>query len=99
MKKSIAVIVGGTGQFGVNLAKKLIKKKYFVIVTTRSIKKAKSRLKGNKNLLIKRLDVLKKKQVKSLVLNFNPKIIIYLAGQSSPKKSFQKKKKLMKVIF
>ncbi len=91
MNKSVAIIVGGTGQFGRILAGKLIKKKYFVIVTTRSIKKAKSRLKDNKNLLIKRLDVLKKKQIKSLVLKFNPKIIIYLAGQSSPKKSFQKK--------
>ena len=35
MKKSIAIIVGGTGQFGVLLGKKLLKKKYKVIITTR----------------------------------------------------------------
>ena len=41
MKKPNAIIVGGTGQFGITLSKQLIKKKYKVIVTTRSLKKAK----------------------------------------------------------
>ena len=45
MKKSIAIIVGGTGQFGVLLAEKLLKKKYKVIITTRSVIKAKKKLK------------------------------------------------------
>ena len=44
MKKSIAIIVGGTGQFGVLLAEKLLKKKYKVITTTRSVIKAKNRI-------------------------------------------------------
>lgn len=43
MKKSIAIIVGGTGQFGVLLAKKLLKKKFKVIITTRSITRAKKK--------------------------------------------------------
>ena len=43
MKKSIAIIVGGTGQFGVLLAEKLLKKKFKVIVTTRSVAKAKKK--------------------------------------------------------
>ena len=48
MKKSIAIIVGGTGQFGVLLAEKLLKKKYKVIITTRSVIKAKERIKKKK---------------------------------------------------
>ena len=44
MKKSIAIIVGGTGQFGVLLAEKLLKKKYKVIITTRSVIKAKKKI-------------------------------------------------------
>ena len=41
MNKSVAIIVGGTGQFGRILTKKLIKKNYKVVVTTRSLSKAK----------------------------------------------------------
>ena len=48
MKKSIAIIVGGTGQFGVLLAEKLLKKKYKVIITTRSVIKAKEKIKKKK---------------------------------------------------
>ena len=45
MKKSVAIIVGNTGQFGLFSAKKLLLKKYRVIITTRSLKKAKSKIK------------------------------------------------------
>ena len=92
MNKSVAIIVGGTGQFGVILSKKLVKKNYKVIITTRSLAKAKLIFKTNKSLLLKKLDVLKKDKIKSLLLEFDPKIIFYFAGESSPKKSFIKKK-------
>ena len=92
MNKSVAIIVGGTGQFGRILTKKLIKKNYKVVVTTRSLSKAKLKVKSNKSLLLKKLNILKKKDIKFLILKFKPKIIIFLAGQSSPKKSFFKKK-------
>ena len=45
MKKSVAIIVGNTSQFGLFSAKKLLLKKYRVIITTRSLKKAKSKIK------------------------------------------------------
>ena len=48
MNKSVAIIVGGTGQFGRILTKKLIKKNYKVVVTTRSLAKAKLKVKSNK---------------------------------------------------
>ena len=43
MNNNVSIIVGGTGQFGITLAKKLIKKNK-VIITTRSIKKSKKSL-------------------------------------------------------
>ena len=41
--KNISLIVGGSGQFGLTLAKKL-QKKNKVVITTRSISKSKKRL-------------------------------------------------------
>lgn len=61
MNKSVVIIVGGTGQFGRILTKKLIKKNYKVVVTTRSLSKAKLKVKSNKSLLLKKLNILKKK--------------------------------------
>ena len=97
MNKSVAIIVGGTGQFGRILSGKLIKKKYKVVITTRSLEKANLKFKSiklntNKNLTFKKLDVLKKNKIKSLLIQFNPKLIFFFAGQGSPKKSFYKKK-------
>jgi len=47
VKKLVAIIIGGTGQFGITLSKKLLKKKYKVIITTRSEKKKKIFLKNS----------------------------------------------------
>ena len=80
MNKSVAIIVGGTGQFGRILTEKLIKKKYKVIITTRSLKKTNLKFKSiksntNKYLTFKKLNILKKKDIKSLLTQFNPKLI------------------------
>ena len=91
MKKPNAIIVGGTGQFGITLSKQLFKKKFKVIVTTRSLIKPKKKL-NKKKINIKRLNILSINQIKKLLLKYNPKIIFYLAGQSSPRKSFYTKK-------
>ena len=91
MKKPNAIIVGGTGQFGITLSKQLLKKKFKVTITTRSLSRAKKKL-NNKKLDLKKLNILSKTQIKKLVLKYNPKIIFYLAGQSSPGKSFYSKK-------
>ncbi len=91
MKKPNAIIVGGTGQFGITLSKELIKKKFKVIITTRSLTKAKKKIK-NKKIIIKKLNILSKSQIKKLLLKYNPKLVFYMAGQSSPGKSFHTKK-------
>ena len=44
MKKLVAIIIGGTGQFGITISKKLLKKNYKVIITTGSKKKLNSLL-------------------------------------------------------
>ncbi len=91
MKKVKAIIVGGTGQFGITLSKQLINKKFKVIATTRSLRRAKKKLK-NKKIYLEKLNILSKKQIKKLLLKYNPEIIFYLAGQSSPGKSFYSKR-------
>ena len=41
MKKNVSIIVGGTGQFGINLSNCLIERNEKVIVTSRNPKKKK----------------------------------------------------------
>ena len=91
MKKPNAIIVGGTGQFGITLSEQLLKKKIAVTITTRSLVKAKKKL-NIKKLNIKKLNILNLNQIKKLLLKYKPEIIFYLAGQSSPGKSFYTKK-------
>ena len=43
MKTKISIIVGGTGQLGINLAQLLLKKNYRIFITTRNIKLAKKK--------------------------------------------------------
>mgnify|MGYP000436269046 CR=1 FL=1 len=50
MKKLTAIIVGGTGQFGIITSNILLKKNYEVIITTRSAKKIRT-LKKSKNYI------------------------------------------------
>ena len=96
MKKPNAIIVGGTGQFGITLSKQLLKKKIAVTITTRSLIKAKKKLNkkkiNKKKINIKKLNILNINQIKKLLLKYKPEIIFYLAGQSSPGKSFYTKK-------
>ena len=92
MKNKISIIVGGSGQIGISLAKLLLKKKQNVIITTRNIISSKKKIPfKHKKLKFIKLDVLKKKQINLLIKKFNPKNIFYFAGQSSPNLSFKKK--------
>ena len=43
MNNNVSIIVGGSGQFGITLTKKL-KKKNIVVVTTRSISRSKKKI-------------------------------------------------------
>ena len=97
MKDKISIIAGGSGQFGVYLSQFWLKKGYKTIITTRNVKLAKKKIPfKNKNLVLAKLNVLKKKEIKKLILQHSPKLIFYFASQSSPKLSFEKKKITLK---
>ncbi len=93
MKKRISIIVGGTGQFGITIAKILLQKDYFVVITTRNTKKAKKKINiKNKNLKIVKLNILKINQIDKILNKYDPNLIFYFAGLSSPGTSFKKPK-------
>ena len=74
MRKKISIIVGGSGQLGICLAQVLLKKKYKVIITTRSLAQAKKKIPIiNKNLKISKLDILNKKKIDFFYQKNKPK--------------------------
>ncbi len=89
-KKNVALIVGGTGQFGISLSKYLLRKNFKIIITTRNNKK--HRFDFKKKILIKKLSIFQKKKIELLVTKEKPNYVFYFAGQSNPSKSFRKKK-------
>ena len=88
MKKLVAIIVGGTGQFGIITSNILLKKNYTVIITSRSAKKKIYTLKKNKNLSICKLNIYNTIEISKLMKKYKPNLVFYYAGQSSPSKSF-----------
>ena len=94
MKKIKSLIIG-TGAIGAYLSKLLIEKKHFVIVTSRLKKKNYKnyeKLKISKKVVIKKLNILDKKNIKKIIQLERPDNIFYLAGQSSLPKSFKLRK-------
>ena len=89
MNNAVAII-GGTGQFGLTLAEKLIKKNNNIIITTRSVSRARRKIRKLKKIKIRKLDVLNKNQITKFLFKFKPKEIFYFAGQSSPALSFKR---------
>ncbi len=90
MKNLVAIIVGGTGQFGTITSELLLKKKYKIIITSRfSIKK--SPQKKIKNLSYHKLNIYSISQIDKLIKKYKPNLVFYYAGQSSPSKSFYQK--------
>ena len=86
------LIVGGSGQFGICLSQILLKKKYDIQITTRSVSKTKKKLRDLKINKIKviNLNILNKKQILK-ILKKEYDYIFYFAGQSSPRVSFKRK--------
>ena len=79
MKKPNAIIVGGTGQFGLSLSQQLLRNKYNVYITTRSLAKARKKYNQSK-ILLKKLNILKKEQIKKILLKVKPRVIFFFGG-------------------
>ena len=99
MKKLVAIIIGGTGQFGITISKKLLKKKYQIIITTRSKKKQKDLTARLPKIKFECLDIYSKSKITNIIKKYDPNIIFYFAGQSSPRLSFVKKGETYKSNF
>jgi GDPmannose 4,6-dehydratase len=95
------LIIGGSGQFGYYFCKIFLKKDYKIYLTTRNIKNTKLKKIRNlsKKISIFKLNVLNPKQVRRSLLSIQPNYILYLAGQSSPAKSFILKKETLSSNF
>jgi len=96
MKNLSAIIIGGTGQYGILMGQLLLKKNYKVYITTRFNKKKKKFKINFPQLNILKLNIYKKKEIKNILLRIKPGLIFYFAGQSSPQLSFKKKKETLK---
>jgi GDPmannose 4,6-dehydratase len=96
MKKSTVVIIGGTGQYGITLSQILVKKRFRLFITTRYKSKIRSFRKRYPQIKFIKLNIYNKTQIKFFLKKTKPSIIFYFAGQSSPKKSFIKKKETFK---
>lgn len=90
------MIIGGTGQYGITLSKILIKKKFKTYITSRSNKKIRLFKKKYPKVNFIKLSIYDHNEIEYLLREIKPSIIFYFAGQSSPKKSFLKKKETFK---
>ena len=99
MKNLVAIIVGGTGQFGIITSEFLLKKNYKVIITTRSVNKTKKLFKKHRNLSLNKLNIYNKNKINELLHKYKPSLVFYYAGQSSPAKSFFSKKETYRSNF
>lgn len=96
MKKKSVIIIGGTGQYGIILSNLLSKKKFNVFVTSRYKNKVNFFKKKYPKINFIKLSIYNKKQIERVLKKIRPSIVFYFAGQSSPQKSFYKKKETFK---
>ena len=96
MKNFSAMIIGGTGQFGIIMGQLLQKKNYKVFITSRNIRKKREFMKLIKKNNFIKLNIYNKNEIKKIITKINPNIIFYFASQSSPQLSFKKKSETLK---
>ena len=99
MNNNTAIIIGGTGQYGITLGHLLVKKKYKVIITTRYVSKTKKYKKKYPKLKFLKLNIYNKIKIRNFLEKFKPSILFYFAGQSSPLMSFKKRRETLNSNF
>lgn len=90
MNKYSAIIIGGSGQYGITIGNLLYRQKYKVYATSRSIKKIQLLKKKYPKINFLKLNIYRKKDIEILLKKKKPSLIFYFAGQSSPQISFIK---------
>lgn len=90
MNKHSAIIIGGSGQYGITIGNLLYFQKYKVYATSRSIRKIQLLKKKFPKINFLKLNIYRKKDIETVLKNKKPSLIFYFAGQSSPRLSFIK---------
>jgi GDPmannose 4,6-dehydratase len=101
LEKKKALLIGGTGQIGLYLARLLLEKKYKVFISTRKLKARtikNIKLLKLKNYKIIKLNILDKINTQNIINEIKPDEIYFLSGQSYPSKSFKKRKETLRSI-
>jgi GDPmannose 4,6-dehydratase len=101
MNKRI-LIIGGTGQFGFYLTKLLVKKKFYLYISTRNINSPKVKFYKKtfkKKIKFFELNLYKKEKIKNVLKKINPNFIFFFSGQSSVFKSFKEENDTFKSNF
>jgi len=92
-KKRTTALIVGSGAIGAYLSKLLIQKNFKVLVSSRMLKNYKKnykKLKIDKKVNFLKLNILKKQQIRKIIINKKLNYIFYFAGQGSVAKSFSK---------
>ena len=82
------LVTGGLGFIGSHLIDSLYKKKYEIMILTKTLTKKENLKRDNKNITIKKIDITDFQKVGEIMEKFKPDIIIHLAGNTSHSKSF-----------
>ena len=94
MKKIL--IVGGSGQFSYYLTKFLLKKKYKIFISNRTINSKKilffKKSFRKRDVHFLKINILNNKNIFNIIKKVDPNFIFYFAGQSSVVKSFKKRR-------
>ena len=90
-----SLIIGGTGQYGINLTNHLINKGEKIFITSRNLKNKKN----IKNVKIFKLNIFNKYEFFKIYNKIIPDKIFYFASQSSVKDSFDKPELTFKINY
>ena len=84
------LITGGLGFIGSHLVEKLSNKNNEIIILTKTLSKRSNLQNLTKNIKIKKINLTDFQKVGRIIENFEPDVIIHLAGNTSHSKSFEK---------
>tara|TARA_B100000029_G_C17436997_1_gene910040 strand:+ start:230 stop:1159 length:930 start_codon:yes stop_codon:yes gene_type:complete len=82
------LVTGGLGFIGSHFVDSLYKKKFEIMILTKTLTKRENLKENNRNVKIKKIDITNFEKVGRIIEKFRPNVIIHLAGNTSHSKSF-----------